>query len=287
MAGRHHRRLVQQLEGGLAPAEEEEEEAEGEEAPASAPFNPFSLLTDSEVRGGWVGCGGLACGPRWVCSRPRALARSYRALQDEGGKREEEEGSGGEQGEGEGGSGGALAAAAAVPAQRAKKRKKKKKAGGAGGGGGKSGGVGDGEGEEGGAARAARESEDLDAILRELNITPAATVVGAAAAEGVGAPSARPLLGVDMRFLRAEEELKRMFGARVVEEDEDDGGGEGVEGGGSRVCVWGGPFCAAPGPFPALRPPLPPPHTHRQAHLRGAAAACAAWPRAACCGGSR
>lgn len=39
-----------------------------------------------------------------------------------------------------------------------------------------------------------------------------------------GAAAPRPLLAVDMRQLRADEELRRMFGSRVVDEEDDDGG---------------------------------------------------------------
>lgn len=45
--------------------------------------------------------------------------------------------------------------------------------------------------------------------------------------QGGGAAGGRPLLAVDMRQLKADEELRRMFGSRVVDEDEDEGGAGG------------------------------------------------------------
>lgn len=50
----------------------------------------------------------------------------------------------------------------------------------------------------------------------------------AASSCGAGASSSarsaeRPLLGVDVRNLSANEELRRMFGSRVLEEDEERG----------------------------------------------------------------
>lgn len=55
MAGRAHKKLLQQQLGAeLPPAASssgEEESSEDEiEGPSAAPFNPFALLTDSEVR---------------------------------------------------------------------------------------------------------------------------------------------------------------------------------------------------------------------------------------------
>ena len=74
MAGRAHKRLQQQqLGAALAePAlEEAEASSEEEEEPQQAPFNPFSLLTDDEVRGRELrSCQRLAgrkCGRSRVC----------------------------------------------------------------------------------------------------------------------------------------------------------------------------------------------------------------------------
>lgn len=55
MAGRAHKKLLQQQLGAdlppAAPSSEEEESSEEEtEGASAAPFNPFTLLTDSEVR---------------------------------------------------------------------------------------------------------------------------------------------------------------------------------------------------------------------------------------------
>ena len=62
-------------------------------------------------------------------------------------------------------------------------------------------------------------------------LQPSTTAAAAQQQGGGGAAGGRPLLAVDMRQLKADEELRRMFGSRVVEEDEDEGGA------GSR-CVW-------------------------------------------------
>lgn len=51
MAGRAHKKLLQQLETPAPEPPSSEEESESEEdatGPAAAPFNPFYLLTDSE-----------------------------------------------------------------------------------------------------------------------------------------------------------------------------------------------------------------------------------------------
>jgi len=57
MAGRAHKKLLQQLGSDLPPpaaepesSEEESDVEELDEVPARAPFNPFDLLTDDEVR---------------------------------------------------------------------------------------------------------------------------------------------------------------------------------------------------------------------------------------------
>ena len=92
-------------------------------------------------------------------------------------------------------------------------------------------------------ARAEEDEEDeVDAALRELNLRPAAapTVaagVGAGAgAGGHGGGSAAPApasasscLGVDTRFTKAEEEMRRLFGAQTIRDAraEEGGGGAG------------------------------------------------------------
>jgi hypothetical protein len=58
--------------------------------------------------------------------------------------------------------------------------------------------------------------EDIDAILKELNLTPAANPTTSTRSSQAAA-AASPLLGVDTRKLRGDEELRRIFGAGVIE----------------------------------------------------------------------
>jgi hypothetical protein len=80
---------------------------------------------------------------------------------------------------------------------------------------------GGGGGRGGGAKDPGGGDEDIDAILQELKITPAegAAARGAATARGSGGaqPASAALLGVDVRRLRGEDELRRIFGAGVIE----------------------------------------------------------------------
>lgn len=63
--------------------------------------------------------------------------------------------------------------------------------------------------------------------LRAMQPAAGVSQPGAAAAGQQGAASGgRPLLAVDMRQLKADEELRRMFGSRVLEEEDEEGGGE-------------------------------------------------------------
>lgn len=57
----------------------------------------------------------------------------------------------------------------------------------------------------------------------------AAAAAAAASSSGAGTSSSarsaeRPLLGVDVRNLSANEELRRMFGSRVLEEEDEERG---------------------------------------------------------------
>ncbi|KAL4419888.1 hypothetical protein ABPG75_006986 [Micractinium tetrahymenae] len=196
MAGRAHKKLLQQQLGAdlppAAPSSEEESSEEEIEGPSTAPFNPFALLTDSEDGGG----------------------------EAEGSEQEEEEPSSPQ------------AAPPPPPPKPAsggrKAAKKKKKAAGKGKARAADGSDADSEPV---ATAGAADEEELDAILAEMNLQPAAGVAqpaaaaagqqGAAAAAGGG----RPLLAVDMRQLKADEELRRMFGSRVLEEEGEEGGG--------------------------------------------------------------
>ncbi|KAL4430372.1 hypothetical protein ABPG77_002178 [Micractinium sp. CCAP 211/92] len=194
MAGRAHKKLLQQQLGAeLPPAASssgEEESSEDEiEGPSAAPFNPFALLTDSED------------------DRDGA----------EGSEEEEEEPSSPE-------------AAPPPPPPKAtgsgkKAAKKKKKAALKG----KARAADDSDDDSEAAAPAgAADEEELDAILAEMNLQPVAGVsqpAAAGAGQQGGAAGGRPLLAVDMRQLKAEEELRRMFGTRVLEEEGEEGGG--------------------------------------------------------------
>ena len=78
----------------------------------------------------------------------------------------------------------------------------------------------------------------------------AAPSTSAAAAEQQRAGAERPLLGVDVRNLRADEELRRMFGSRVVEAEEEERGGGAFAGGWVPVVVgwwWTGGWCLSGG----------------------------------------
>lgn len=70
--------------------------------------------------------------------------------------------------------------------------------------------------------------DDIDELLKELNMAPAAA--GAAAGTGAagaaagghsgsagGVPNKLPLLGIDPKKIRGDEELRRIFGAGVIE----------------------------------------------------------------------
>ncbi|CAL8471120.1 g10662 [Coccomyxa elongata] len=73
---------------------------------------------------------------------------------------------------------------------------------------------------------AAADEEDLEKLLSELNIqtasTSAAAVNGQKHQQSAEAVSGQPLLAVDPRKLRGEEEMRRIFGARTMREEERD-----------------------------------------------------------------
>jgi hypothetical protein len=75
--------------------------------------------------------------------------------------------------------------------------------------------------------------EDLDAILKELNITPAAPSPSQCSS---GSASEPPLLAVDTRHLKPDEELRRMFGSSAVQaaSEGDDRGSDPALAGASR-----------------------------------------------------
>ncbi|KAI8475009.1 MAG: transcriptional repressor TCF25-domain-containing protein [Monoraphidium minutum] len=243
MSTRHLRKLQQRF--GAAPpapaeAQSSDEGSSEDEAPAKAPFNPFDLLTDDE---------------------------------EDAAEAEEEEGGQGSEGEAPGESPQAQpkqqpAAAAAAGGGGGKKKGKKKK--GKGGGGGAEGGAeaqagGGGKGKRGKAEAeggGARGDEDIDAILQELDIQPGGGGGGGggggdggggggAAGGGKGAkrgggggggggPASAALLGVDVRRLRGDEELRRIFGAGVIEavDRQDAAEAGGGRGGGMRRTGW-------------------------------------------------
>ncbi|GAB4815863.1 hypothetical protein N2152v2_002909 [Parachlorella kessleri] len=201
MAGRQFNRLRKQLGADLPPAPPSEESSseEEDEVVQKAPFNPFELLTDDEG--------------------PEAPAEED---EDEGGSAQ-------------------VAAAPARPAALAagagkKNRKQQKKKRGKPG---QATGRADSEAEQDGAAQQqeAKAGEDIDQILQELDIQVRQDSPGSAAgiAAAAGQQAERPLLGVDVRHLRADEELRKMFGARVVEGDEEERGDAAFAGASRRV----------------------------------------------------
>jgi len=68
-----------------------------------------------------------------------------------------------------------------------------------------------------------KQDEDIDAILKELNITPTVSSIA-----GAASGNERPLLSVSLRHLKAAEELRRLFGREVVtgRGTEDESGGD-------------------------------------------------------------
>jgi len=72
------------------------------------------------------------------------------------------------------------------------------------------------------------ELDEIDRTLKELGISPAPAPAAASAA---GGKQAAPLLAVDTRHLRAEEELRRIFGGAVLNAAAAEGGGGGGGGG--------------------------------------------------------
>jgi hypothetical protein len=106
-----------------------------------------------------------------------------------------------------------------------------------------------------------RGEEDIDAILQALDIKPAAEAdtaassggrkggggAAAASAAAAAAGSGAALLGVDVKRLRGDDELRRIFGAAVIEavDREDAAESSGWAGGGWAAAAesgrWGGP----------------------------------------------
>jgi hypothetical protein len=64
--------------------------------------------------------------------------------------------------------------------------------------------------------------DDIDSLLKELNMAPTAAAAAAAAAGSCrvsagGVSNQPPLLGIDSKKIRGDEELRRIFGAGVIE----------------------------------------------------------------------
>lgn len=77
-----------------------------------------------------------------------------------------------------------------------------------------------------------KQDEDIDAILKELNITPTVSSIA-----GAASGNERPLLSVSLRHLKAAEELRRLFGREVVtgRGTEDESGGDVYAGASRRI----------------------------------------------------
>ncbi|KAG2488363.1 hypothetical protein HYH03_013053 [Edaphochlamys debaryana] len=210
MATRHLRKLQEQLDAQKAPvAEPEESEEDSEEEETKAPFNPFDLLSDEERAADEDEEGGSGRDEDAEAEAPAAPAQQPPAQQQ------------------------AAAGKAKPPAKKATAKKKKQK-----GKGGKQKDDGDSDDDEKpstsgkaaggkGGKEARTVEEDIDAILKELNITtgrgtgagPSASGsgAGAAAAGSAAGPSgAASVLSVDVKGLRGDEELRRIFGSDVV-----------------------------------------------------------------------
>lgn len=76
--------------------------------------------------------------------------------------------------------------------------------------------------------------EDIDAILQELNITPINPSGVSSPARGTASTSAKPLLALNAKALKPDEELKRMFGRSALSTHDDDEDGGGAYAGASR-----------------------------------------------------
>jgi hypothetical protein len=257
MAGRHLQRLLKEdlaAAADAAPAEESSDE-EADAAPRPA-FNPFDLLTDDEdeVRPAPAPAAKLLPADPADAAGLTARRRSpLRPQAQQGGASDEEAHSGSDA------PGPAPAPPPSPPPEAAqpskKSRARARRAAAAAAGGAKPAAPRPAPRAAPAAAKDAGE-EDIDAILAELNMSPAgaaaaappddglpsaaAAAAAASSSSAAAAPSApRPLLAVDFRHLRPEEELRRMFGSRVVEaaaaaDDDAAGGGAAAYAGASR-----------------------------------------------------
>lgn len=80
----------------------------------------------------------------------------------------------------------------------------------------------------------AQREEDIDTILRELNIIPHQSTRSIAAHAG-GMIEDRPALAISLKHLKVEEELRRMFGSAATESATRDGGAEAMAGYSRRI----------------------------------------------------
>ena len=83
------------------------------------------------------------------------------------------------------------------------------------------------------AAESKREEEEIYQMLQSLCIQNSAAAPSSRQ-QPVGTGEGRLLLAVEPRLLKAEDELKRIFGTRLVEAEGDDDGGAGGWAGASR-----------------------------------------------------
>lgn len=210
MSKRQLRNLQQQLGQPAPPAANSSDEEEAETPPSKAPFNPFDLLTDDEDEAAAESDGEdgnkeeeqqaeAACSDASGSSQPRSKPaapggpthkKSSKKKKKKGGK----------------GAGAAERDAGADAAQEGKEKQQ----------GGKKG------RQQGASKQDKKDEEDIDAILQELDMkTAAGGTAGSAPAAGKGGrrgtEGTPALLGVDVRRLRGDDELRRIFGAGVIE----------------------------------------------------------------------
>ncbi|GLC35077.1 hypothetical protein PLESTM_000276900 [Pleodorina starrii] len=226
MATRHLRRIQEQASkqtnrdvtlGGVGEDDDDEDAIVVESR--KAPFNPFDLLSDEEE----------AAGGSDAEDQDRAGAGAAAdTVAEEAAEREEDEGQEQEQEPQQ-----ALAKPKTPSKQKAAKKKKKK---------GKAGGKqADADSDEDAKAKSGKAAtvaargveEDIEAIVRELNLTTvgataASSVAGSGSSSGAavaakgavgavaGAPASASVLCVDVKGLRGDEELRRIFGSDVV-----------------------------------------------------------------------
>mmetsp|Transcript_19161 Transcript_19161/g.41385 ORF Transcript_19161/g.41385 Transcript_19161/m.41385 type:complete len:710 (+) Transcript_19161:50-2179(+) len=183
MSTRHLRRLQEQLQQQKAAPQQDSEESEDEEeeeTSTKAPFNPFDLLSDDEANDvpGEPSEEEEQDAPTCVAQAPPAVKATQPAAGDGRNKKN-----------------GKKKAAKKSKGKSAKPEESD-------------------EEELPSSSHDAGGVDDIDRLVQELNLK---TVGAMADSKGHAKAAAAPLLGVDLRGLRGDDELRRIFGADVVQ----------------------------------------------------------------------